>query len=93
MRGCKAQGSALSAWLKTVLHLYSDRVLPFDGPTAEIAGALSDLARGRGHAPGFADIVIAATARHHNLTILSRNARHFGAVEAVVIDPFQGLPS
>ena len=34
-----------SAGLSTVLHLYSDRLLPFDSPTAEIAGALSDLAR------------------------------------------------
>jgi predicted nucleic acid-binding protein len=91
--GATRKASALSAWLKTVLHLYSDRVLPFDGPTAEIAGALSDLARGRGHAPGFADIVIAATARHHNLTILSRNARHFAAVDAVVIDPVHELPA
>lgn len=91
--GATRKASALSAWLKTVLHLYSDRLLPFDGPTAEIAGALSDLARGRGHAPGFADIVIAATARHHNLTILSRNARHFAAVDAVVIDPVHELPA
>jgi len=39
--------------LQTVLYLYSDRVLSFDSPTAEIAGALSDPAHGRGHAPGF----------------------------------------
>jgi predicted nucleic acid-binding protein len=34
------------------------------------ARALADLARGRGHSPGFADIAIAATARRHDLTIL-----------------------
>jgi toxin FitB len=54
------------------------RVLAFDTPTARIAGALSDRARGQGHAPGLADIIIiAATAQHHGLTILSRNVRHF----------------
>ena len=59
--GTKRKASDLSAWLRIVLHLYGDRVLPFDSPTAEIAGALADLARGRGHSPGFADIAIAAT--------------------------------
>jgi toxin FitB len=91
--GAKRKATDLAAWLQAVLHLYGDRVLPFDSPTAEIAGALSDLARGHGHAPGFADIAIAATARRHHLTILSRNVRHFAAMEVTVIDPFRQLPS
>lgn len=88
----KRKAADLSAWLQTVLHLYGDRVLPFDTATAEIAGVLSDLARGRGHAPGFADVAIAATARRHDLTILSRNARHFAPMAVTVIDPFRELP-
>ena len=90
--GAKRKAADLSAWLRTVLHLYGDRVLPFDGPTAEIAGLLADLARGRGHSPSFADIAIAATARRHELTILSRNIRHFAPVDVAVTDPFQSLP-
>jgi predicted nucleic acid-binding protein len=90
--GATRKAADLSAWLQTVLHLYGDRVLPFDGATAEIAGALSDLARGRGHAPGFADIAIAATARRHELTILSRNVRDFAPMDAAVVDPLQTLP-
>jgi predicted nucleic acid-binding protein len=46
-------------------------VLPLDISTAEIAGILADLARSRGHSPGFADVVVAATARRHDLTVLS----------------------
>ena len=42
--GAKRKATNLSAWLRTVLHLYGDRVVPFDGPTAEIAGVLADLA-------------------------------------------------
>jgi hypothetical protein len=91
--GAKRKASDLSAWLRTVLHLYGDRVLPFDTPTAEVAGALADLARGRGHSPGFADVAIAATARHHGLTILSRNERHFVPMAVAVINPFQKLPT
>jgi predicted nucleic acid-binding protein len=80
------------AWLATVLHLYGDRVLAFDTATARIAGAISDRARGLGQTPGLADIVIAATAEHHGLTILSRNLRHFEPLGVAVIDPFTRLP-
>jgi toxin FitB len=90
--GAKRKAAELSEWLRTVLHLYGDRVLPFDSPTAEIAGALSDMARGRGHSPGFADIAIAATARQHDLLILSRNKRHFAAMDVLALDPLQDLP-
>jgi predicted nucleic acid-binding protein len=87
----KRKASDLSAWLETVLHLYADRVLSFDAATAQIAGTLAVLARGRGHSPGFADAAIAATARHHGLTILSRNERHFAAIGMTVINPFEKL--
>jgi predicted nucleic acid-binding protein len=82
----------LAQWLEAVLHLYGDRVLGVDTPTARIAGQLSDRARGQGHAPGLADIIIAATARQHGLTILSRNARHFAPLGVSVLDPFRELP-
>lgn len=90
--GAKRKSSALSQWLKTLLHLYGARVLPFDSPIAEIAGALSDLARGRGHSPGFGDVAIAATARRHGLIILSRNKHHFVPMDVAVVDPFLALP-
>lgn len=90
--GAKRKAPQLSAWLRTVLHLYGDRVLAFDSATAEIAGAFSDLACARGHSPGFADIAIAATAYHHDLMILSRNKRHFASMDVAVIDPFRELP-
>ena len=91
--GARRKASDLSAWLRIVLHLYGERVLPFDRPTAEIAGALMDLTRSRGHSPGFADIAIAATARRHHLTILSRNERDFAPMDVAIVDPFQKLPS
>jgi predicted nucleic acid-binding protein len=91
--GAARRGEDLAAWLETVLHLYGDRVLAFDMPTARIAGALSDRARGQGQAPGLADIIIAATARRHGLTILSRTVRHFVPLGVPVLDPFDNLPS
>lgn len=90
--GARRKSSDLASWLETLLHLYGDRVIEFDTPAARIAGAMADRARGRGQAPGFADIVIAATAQRHKLTILSRNVRHFDPLGAIVLDPFVALP-
>ena len=90
--GAAHKSSNIAEWLETVLHLYGDRILAFDAPTARIAGVLADRARGLGLAPGFADIVIAATARQHRLTILSRNLRHFEPLGVSVLDPFTALP-
>jgi toxin FitB len=90
--GATRKSADLTAWLETVLHLYGERVLAFDTPTARIAGAMADRARGQGHSPGFADIIIAATAQHCGLIILSRNLRHLEPLGVAVIDPFAKLP-
>jgi toxin FitB len=90
--GASRKSADLTAWLDTILHLYGDRILAFDAVTARIAGALSDRARGLGHAPGLADVIIAATAQHRGLIILSRNLRHLEPLGVVVVDPFMRLP-
>jgi toxin FitB len=88
-RGAHRKATRLAEWLDAVIVLYTKRVLPMDSQIARIAGKLSGDARVAGLAPGFADIVIAATAVHHGLTILTRNLRHFEPLEVTVIDPFQ----
>jgi toxin FitB len=90
--GASRKSADLTAWLETVLHLYGDRILAFDAATARIAGALSDRARGLGHAPGLADVIIAATAKRHGLTVLTRNIRHLEPLDVPVVDPFVKLP-
>jgi predicted nucleic acid-binding protein len=90
--GATRKSADLTAWLETVLHLYGDRVLAFDVPTARIAGMMADRARGQGHAPGLADIIVAATAQQHGLTVLSRSLRHIEPLGDNVLDPFARLP-
>jgi predicted nucleic acid-binding protein len=90
--GAVRKAVTLAAWLDTLSHLYGDRILALDFAVSRIAGILSDAARGQGQAPGFADIVIAATARYHGLTILTRNGRHFEPLGMAVVDPFTALP-
>jgi predicted nucleic acid-binding protein len=82
----------LQAWLSSVLRLYGNRVLPVDEKTARAVGSLSDLARSLGRPPGLADIIVAATAQQHGLTILTRNLRHFQPLGVPTHDPFANLP-
>lgn len=82
----------LAQWLETLLHLYASSILAFDLSAAHIAGQLSDLARGKGHAPGFADVAIAAIAKANGLTILTRNAKHFAPLGVATHDPFRTPP-
>ena len=75
----------LSVWLDRVLTWYGDRVLGVDVPTARRWGRLSgDL----GHES--ADLIIAATALEHGLTVVSRNTRHLEPAGVEVFDPFGG---
>jgi toxin FitB len=91
-QGARRRADNLAAWLDTLLHLYDERVLPFDVRAARIAGGLSDLARSQGHTPGFVDVAIAATAKLRGFTVLTHNARHFEPLGIPFVDPLVGLP-
>jgi toxin FitB len=91
--GAARKAERLAAWLETLLHLYAAKVLPIDLAVARHIGGLSDLARGQGHAPGFADLAIAATARCNGWTVLTRNVRHFAPLGVAACDPFVALPA
>lgn len=90
--GATRKAEALGAWLETILHLYGARVLPLDAEVALAVGELSDKARGLGRPPGLADVIIAATAVHHSLTLLTRNVKHFEPFGVSLHDPFSTLP-
>ncbi|MYE82595.1 MAG: type II toxin-antitoxin system VapC family toxin [Gammaproteobacteria bacterium] len=90
--GSHARAARLHDWLELLLHLYDGQVLPFDVAAARVAGQLDDRAQALGAAPGFADIVIAATASSRGLTVLTRNLRHFEPLGVVAVDPFVKLP-
>ena len=90
--GAVERAARLADWLDLVLHLYGDRVIPFDIDAARVAGPLMDKARATGQSPGFADLAIAATAGSRNLTALTRNLRHFAPLQMPATDPFESLP-
>lgn len=90
--GGAARAKALDIWLDALIEGARDRVLPFDARTARIAGAVSDRAMAAGKHPGFADVAIAATTLAHDLTLLTRNTRHFAPLGVALADP-DDLPS
>jgi toxin FitB len=90
--GARSKSRALAAWLETLMHLYSNRVLPFDTDVAHICGRLADKARAAGRKPGFADLIIAATALQHDLILLTRNIKHFAPLKISLANPFERLP-
>lgn len=84
--GATTKARQLREWWESIEYLYGQKLLPFDLECAHLAGEILDHARA--HRPGFEDIAIAATARVHGLTVLTRNVRHFSPLGVEVLDPF-----
>jgi predicted nucleic acid-binding protein len=75
---------ALERWLDDLIRFYGDRILPITPPIAKRWGRWS---AELGH--DGADLLIAATAAVHGLTVATRNVRHFASTGVAVIDPFR----
>jgi len=75
--------AALGAWLDVVLALYGERVLPFDLNAARRWGHLSAALGNES-----ADLMIAATALEHGLTVVARNVTDFEPTGVAVLNPF-----
>ncbi|MGZ2384629.1 PIN domain-containing protein [Rhizobium leguminosarum] len=88
--GATTKAQRLEDWWESIEYLYAQKLLPFDLRCAHAAGRILDDARA--HQPGFEDIAIAATAKVHGLTVLTRNLRHFEPLGVQVLDPFEALP-
>jgi len=73
----------LALWLDRLLHLYSDRLLPIDLNVSRRWGRLSARIGHDG-----ADLLIAATALEHGLSVATRNVRHFAPTGVGTINPF-----
>lgn len=82
----------MAAWLDATVTTFERNLIEVAIEAARAAGDLSDLAYSVGRHPGLADILIAATAQVHDLTLLTRNVRHFEPLGIRVADPLTQLP-
>ena len=82
-RGDLPQAAALERWLSEVVTGFDDRVLPVTLPVAAAWG------RQRHARPlPVVDALIAATARVHGMTVVTRNVKDFELAEVDVLNPF-----
>lgn len=73
----------LTVWLENTTRLYADRILPV---TPGIARRWGRLSAQLGH--DGADLLIAATALTHGLSVVTRNTSHFDPTGVDVVNPF-----
>lgn len=81
----------IEALREDLLAHFGERFLPVD---ASVALALAHLAEAaRPNVIEWKDLIIAATARAHRLTILTNNLRHFEPTGVPALDPLVALPT
>ncbi|MHB8609014.1 MAG: PIN domain-containing protein [Candidatus Acidiferrales bacterium] len=80
----------LETWLEIELRArFSGRILPIDAPVADRWGLLAATAKREGKTLSTIDGLLAATALHHNLTVVSRNVSVFADTRVQVLNPWK----
>jgi predicted nucleic acid-binding protein len=82
-RGDRRQAAALERWLGDVQAGFEDRVLPVTIPVATAWGRQQ-----YAQPVPVIDALIAATARVHSLTVVTRNVKDFELAGVQVLNPF-----
>jgi toxin FitB len=84
-RGDTRQANVLGRWLDALLAEYGENVLSFDADAAQLWGRLRVP-----HPENPLDKQIAATALLYDLTLITRNVKHFADTGVKLLDPFAG---
>ena len=80
----------LDRWVREVESVQRARILPICPRVARVWGEVDASAKSRGHTIPAPDGMIAATALHHDLPVMTRNTSHFHAAGVRVINPWEG---
>ena len=83
-RGDRKQAKQLEHWLNTLIQTYSDNILDFTEPEAQVWGKL--------RIPRYENALdkqIAATAITHDLILVTRNTRDFSGSGVHLLNPFK----
>jgi predicted nucleic acid-binding protein len=88
-RGAATKAAGIRIWLAGLIAGYGASVLAIDAEIARASGELEAMAIAAGHAPGVADAMIAGTAKHYGLTVITNNLKHFRPFGIPVLTPEQ----
>jgi toxin FitB len=79
----------LESWLEAELRArFAERILPIDAAIADRWGVLAAAARRGGKTLSVIDGLLAATAIHHNLTVVTRNPGDFAGAPVQILNPW-----
>jgi predicted nucleic acid-binding protein len=89
-----AQGSSRRRQLEHYIEikiplLFGRRVLPVTQAIGERWGVLDARRQAAGQPLGIADGMIAATAREHDLTLVTRNVKDFAGLGVIIFNPWE----
>jgi predicted nucleic acid-binding protein len=79
----------LSAWLSSLASQFADRILPLDHETAHLWGEASARCAARSVTLPMREGLLAATALHHGLHIVTRSTPSLAATGALIVDPWK----
>lgn len=82
-KGDSTQARRVQHWLDSVLEAFDGKVISFDQTCALMWGKLRS-----GHDQNLIDKQIAAMALIYNLTVVTRNVRHYDRTGVRVLNPF-----
>ena len=82
--------TGLETWLEVDLQArFFGRIVPVDAGVADRWGLLAAEAKRKGKALAIINGLLAATALHHNLTVVSRNVADFRNTQIPVVNPWE----
>jgi toxin FitB len=82
--------TGLQGWLDVeVCSWFAGRILPVSEEIAERWGHLAAAAKQRGSTLAVVDGVIAATALHHDLVLVTRNVKDFAGLSIDLLNPWE----
>ena len=80
----------LETWLEVELQeRFAGRIVPIDAAIADRWGLITTAAKAKGKTLSVIDGLLAATALHYNLTVVSRKAADFAMAQVQVLNPWQ----
>jgi predicted nucleic acid-binding protein len=79
----------LTVWLSALSEQFGDRKLPFSAEAGEHWALMMVALESQGKPMPLMDSLICATARHHNMTLVTRNTKDFVNAQVALLDPWQ----
>ena len=79
---------ALLTWVHSLERSYADRLLPVDLEIVRLWGETTAAARKKGFTVPVCDGLIASTAKHHGLHLMTRNVKDFRHIGVMMINPW-----